>query len=246
VVQAAYMTTRGPGFKFALSSTASLGGHSFSFSGEGSIDEGGLQGGMSLQVGGEAVTEIIKNPYVYVKVPGAGGAAFGGATGWVKANIDTFSQALGASESLGGNTTEPTQLLNLLKATGQVTTLGSQSVRGVATTHYHALVDFGRIAATAAPGLRAADERFAQQLERLTGSNSLPIDVWVDASQRVRRFSTQLQMCTPQGTLAESVTMELFDYGPQPDVLVPAASEVTDITGNLESQISHTLAQLTC
>ena len=246
LAQVAYVTTQAPGFKFELTVTGSVGGQSFTFGGAGSMDERDLEGTMSLQIAGETLREIIKNPYIYVSVPSDASTAIAGGKAWVRANINTFGEALGASTPVGANTTEPTQMLSLLKAGGQVTTLGEQSVRGVATTHYHALVDFSRLVSVAAPNRRAATERYADELKRITGSSSLPIDVWVDARQRVRRFSTQLQICTPQGSLVESITMNLYDYGRQPTVIAPAPSEVTDVTSELSSRTSQVLAQLSC
>jgi len=246
LTQAAYVTTQAPGFKFELTMTGSVGGRSFTFGGEGSIDERDLEGTISMQIEGETLTEIIKNPYVYIHVPSSASTAVTGGARWLEADIDTYGEALGAGSPLGADTTEPRQLLSFLKAAGQVRRLGEQSVRGVATTHYHALVDFSRYASRVAPSRRHATERYADELERITGSSSLPIDVWVDARQRVRRVSTRLQICTPQGPLAESMTMNLYGYGRQPAVLAPAASEVTDITSQLTSRTLQAMAQLGC
>ena len=246
VAQAGYVTRQAPGFKFELTISGSDGGGSFTFGGEGSIDERDLEGTMSMQIAGESVRELIKNPYIYVEIPAIGSAELAGAKRWVRTNIDAYTQALGASPPFGATTTGPTQLLSLLKAAGQVTTLGEQSVRGVISTHYHALVDFSRYSSMVTPSLRAAMQRYAAELTRITGSSTLPIDVWVDAHQRVRRFSTQLQICTPQGALAETVAMDLYDYGPQPAVVAPAPSEVTDITSQLTSRSSQVLQQLGC
>jgi hypothetical protein len=245
LAQVAYVTAQAPGFKFELTMNGSLGQQSFTIGAEGSMDERSREGTMQLQVAGQTLTEIIKNPYVYVSVP-SGGAALSAGKPWLRANLNTFGQAFGASSSLGSNTTGPTQMLSLLKAGGQVSTVGEQNIRGVRTTHYHALVDFSRYASVVPAGSRAATERSAAELERMTGSDSLPIDVWVDSGQRVRRVSTQLRLCTAQGPLTESLTMDLFDYGAQPPVSAPAPGEASDISGMLAGQASQALKQLSC
>lgn len=245
LAQVAYVTAQAPGFKFQLTMNGSLGAQSFTIGAEGSMDERRGEGTMQMQVAGQTLTEIIKNPYMYVSVPN-GGAALSGGKPWLRADLNTFGQTFGTSSSLGANTTGPTQVLSLLKAGGQVTTVGEQNVGGVRTTHYHALVDFSRYASIVPAGSRAATERYAAELERVTGSDLLPIDVWVDSGQRVRRLSTELRLCTPEGPLTESMTMDLFDYGPQPAVSAPTPAEATDISGLFAGQASQALRQLSC
>lgn len=245
LAQVAYVTGQAPGFKFQLTMNGSLGEQRFTIGAEGSMDERRGEGTMQMQVAGQTLTEIIKNPYMYVSVPNAGAALSGGKP-WLRVNLSSFGQVFGTSSSLGANTTGPTQMLSLLKAGGRVRTVGAQNVRGVRTTHYHALVDFSRYASIVPAGSRAATERYAAELERVTGSDLLPIDVWVDSGQRVRRVSTQLRLCTPQGPLTESMTMDLFGYGPQPAVSAPTPAEATDVSSLLAGQASQALKQLSC
>jgi hypothetical protein len=246
VTEAAYVTTRGPGFKFALTISASVGGHSFTFGGEGALDERHLQGTISMKINGNTLNEITKYPYIYVQVPSTGNAGLAAGKPWVRANINVYSQALGAGSPIGANSSGPSQILNLLKASAKIMKLDSQTIRGVETTHYHALVDLSRYAAIAKAALRASAQKSAALLKRMTGSSSLPIEVWVDAQQRVRRMSMQFQACTKEGKLNESMSMDLYDYGRQSAVLPPPESQVTDITGKLESQVSQSLQQLGC
>jgi hypothetical protein len=164
----------------------------------------------------------------------------------VRANLDVYSQAFGAKEPLTGNGFVSKQMLGFLKTTGQVTDLGTDTVRGAATRRYHALVDLHRYAATAAPSLRTGAKRYAELLQRVTGSASLPMDVWIDGRQQVRRVFMQLPVCTPEGKLTFSINLELYDFGPQPAVLAPPDAEVTDITEKLKSRVSQGLQQLSC
>jgi hypothetical protein len=247
VVRAAYVTAREPGYRFDLTFDMSFAGHSVTISGTGSIDERDQQGTMSIQAGGQTLTVLLQKPYIYTQVPAGSATSVTHGKRWLRANVDVYSRALGGSNPFGSSDVGAKQMLGFLKSSGQVSDLGSQTIGGVATTRYHALVDFGRYAATVAPAQRAAAQRYADTLQRITGRSSLPIDVWVDAQQRVRRISVQMQMCTKQGRLNESMTMNLYDYGHQPAVgKPPPASEVTDITGELRSQISKGLSQLAC
>jgi len=96
-------------------------------------------------------------------------------------------------------------------------TVGAETVRGVTTVRYHALVDFERYAATSHSGAQA--RRYAATLRRLTGSSTLPIDVWVDAQQRIRRLSTSVSACSPEGRVSTRIALDIFDFGAR--VVVP-------------------------
>ena len=80
-----------------------------------------------------------------------------GAEPWVRANYATYNESSSATLGTGGS--DPILTINFLKATGRVTTVGTQSVNGVATTHYHGLVDSNRIAATVPPSRRPAAQQ---------------------------------------------------------------------------------------
>jgi hypothetical protein len=241
LARAAYVTSQAPGFQYSVSIAGTFAEHSFSVEGEGAIDERTLEGSASMTVEGQKLTEVIKNPYAYIRLPPVAGAAIADGKPWVRANLDAYTQALGAPSPFQGDTGRPAQTLSVLDSGGHVTKVGSEDVRGVASTHYRALLDVAHVDSAAAP---AAARRYAEALDKLTGASSLPVDVWVDAQGRVRRFSLGLQAHTPVGAVDETVSMELFDFGPQPQVVVPAESEVTDITGAVASQASSALQQL--
>ncbi len=246
VERAAYVTSSGPGYRFTLNSRASVAGRTASFTAQGSIDERLHQGTLTMRLGSVNVSEIESGPYIYVRVPETGGSLSAGTRPWVRADIYTFTQALSGSNPIAGDTSSPTQLLQILRAGGTVSTVGREGVRGVATTRYHALVDFERYASTVAASQRAGAQAYASELRRITGSSTLPVDVWVDDAQRIRRFETELRLCTPQGTLTDAISMDLYDYGPQPLVAAPDPSQATDITQALKARVSQTLAQLSC
>jgi hypothetical protein len=246
VTQAAYVTTLSPGYKFDMTLSTSSGTHNFTFTGTGALDEHDGRGQMSLHVKGKTLTELIDNPYIYLHAPSAASTASSGAKPWVRADLDTYTQALGASSPFGGSATGPTEMLKFLKAAGQVIVVGQESVRGVPTTHYHATVDFSRYSSAVAPALRAGAKREAALLERVTGSTSLPMDVWVDSHSRVRRLSLAMKICTAEGKLTESMTMSMYDYSRQTLELPPPASQATDITKELKAQATQGLQQLGC
>jgi hypothetical protein len=240
------VTSRAPGFEFSTSISGALGEQSFSIDAEGTMNERTLEGTLSMDVGGHKLSELIKNPYIYVGLPAGASSSVTGGKAWIKANLTGYTQALGEPSPFENEDGRPAQTLTMLDASGNATTVGSEDVRGVATTHYHALVDLARYADDAPPAQRASLQRYAQSFEQITGSSSLPVDVWVDAQGRVRRFSMAIQACTSHGTLHETVSMDLYDFGPQPAVQVPGESEVTDLSSTLDNQAAQVRAQLGC
>lgn len=247
VTRAAYTTDQVPGYKFDIDVSAKLNGKSASFGGSGAISEKGSQGSLSMEVDGKSLTEIIDKPYVYIKVPSDSETSVTHGKPWIRANIDVFSDTLGGG-SFSSSSADPTQTLNFLKSAGTVTRIGSEAVRGAPATHYHAVIDLARYASAAAPSERAAAKRYTESFTRISGSSTLPMDVWIDAQGRVSRMMFTLSICGPGGSrLRESLSMELYDYGSQqPVVQTPSSTEVTDITASLKAEVAKGLEQLSC
>jgi hypothetical protein len=239
LTQAAYVTTLSPGYKFDMTLSTTLGEHNFRFTGAGALDEHDGRGQMSLQIKGKKITELADAPYIYLREPSGGKP-------WVRADLNAYSEALGANSPFGASATGPTEMLKFLKAAGQVTMVGQESIDGVPTTHYHAVIDLAHLSSAVPPSQRAGAARSAALLERVTGSSSLPMDVWIDRRDRVRRFDTTMQLCTQEGKLTESTTMDFYDFGRQTLELPPPASQTTDITKKLKAEASKGLQQLGC
>ncbi len=244
VTRAAYATDRVPGYKFAIETTTEVGGKSIAVEGTGSINDRGSEGAASLQFDGKTINEVIEKPFLYVSVPSGANTRTTKGKPWVRADLSTFSQPYG-SASIGPSSSNPTEVLSYLQSAGTVTRVGSEEVRGVASTHYHALIDLARFALAAPAGQRVAAQRVGQMLERVTGAKTLPMDVWIGGG-RIARVSLAFSLCSSEGRVHESISTDLYDYGRQPVVTPPAASEVTDIAAELKSEVTKSLAQLGC
>jgi hypothetical protein len=244
VTRAAYATDQVPGYKFSLTVDTQLAGDSSTVEGGGAINDRGSEGTASLQAAGKTIDEVIAKPYLYVSVPDAGDTSVTHGKRWVRADLSTFSQSYG-SGSFGGGSSNPTEVLSYLKAAGTVTRAGEEQVRGVTSTHYHALIDLAHFADSAPADQRATLRRAGKLLERITGAKTLPMDVWIGAG-RITRIGLALSFCTSQGRLQETLSMDLYDYGRQAVVSPPPASQVTDIGAKLKSEIAKSLAQLGC
>ena len=217
-----------------------LGGRRVAATGTGTIDRTGREGTFTEQSNGQTVTLLFKWPYVYAPLSTAEAVwqlSDRGAKPWVRADYATYDESSNVALGTGG--TDPIPTINFLKATGRLTTVGKQSVNGVATTHYHAFVDSNRIAAAVSPPLRPVARENAQTLQRLTGTTTFPIDVWVDAQQHVRRIAFRLQTCVPGYKFDESVTFTILRYANQPPVRVPPRAELTDVTDLVKAKASQ-------
>jgi hypothetical protein len=135
------------------------------------------------------------------------------------ADIQSFAKGSDPREALG----------YLRSISGDLTRLGTEDVRGVPTTHYFAAVDWQKALAQAAK--EAGQQGFLAQLQNMPGAvASVPVDVWVDADNLVRRMTMSFVFPSPdQSQQAKaSLEMELFDYGEPVTVEAPNAADVVD------------------
>lgn len=174
--------------------------------------------------------EVIQNgDTVYVRTPLLDGKLPAGKT-WVEGKAkDLATQGgsqLGQFGSLAG--TDPRDAFAYLKAvSGSIETVGGESVRGVDTTHYRATIDPAKIEsmlpAEQRQGLGSLDGLLGQ-----AGLGAIPLDVWIDAEQRVRKLELSLALGSGDQAAGAHLTMELYDYGQPLDVSLPPAGQVVD------------------
>jgi hypothetical protein len=122
-----------------------------------------------------------------------------------------------------------------------VTRVGTERVHGVQTTHYRATVDYERYASKVQSAKRAAARASVAAIERLTGSDSQVVDVWVDAQHRVRREELTVHECLPgvSGTTQTHLKMEFFDFAVQAIPSPPPSSEVANLTSYIAGKVKH-------
>jgi hypothetical protein len=241
VTRAAYVTGQTPGFRVAMAVSVGGLGQSATTTANGSFTLPGPRGQMTMTLAGHQLEQVMAWPMVYVHV--AGHTLHG--KPWVSVDAQRAVESLGLSVS-PGQSVNPTEALRYLRASSTVTRVGSEAVRGVRTTHYHAVADLQKYASLASASERGQAAQGVRLLERLTGQSTLPLEAWIDEQGRVRRVKLALPVCTPAGKLSTSISFELFDFGLQRPVKVPAASEVTDITEEAAAKASQALQNLHC
>jgi hypothetical protein len=166
--------------------------------------------------------EIYKGSDLYV-----GSSLFAGElpTGakWMKIDMSRVGQAAGLNPSqLLNGESNPAEILQYLKASGAtVAKVGSQRIRGVPTTQYSATINIEKAGAALGGVANGAAQKAISKL----GVSDLPVDVWIDSHDLVRRIEVTLSTPAAAGHLQVEINIELFDFGATPTVTTPAPSE---------------------
>lgn len=177
-------------------------------------------------VGSGPVEVLTKGTVAYVKMGGLG-ELLGGKAKWIK--IDASKMASAGTPATGalGDTPDTAALLELLEQQADsFTEVGPESVRGVDTTRYSAVIDLARVVRENAaqlddPSLGDARDKL-DQLE----ASTVTVDVWVDADDVVRK----VVISTPTAEGTATITVELYDFGAPVDVAIPDEADTIDIT----------------
>jgi hypothetical protein len=171
---------------------------------------------------GGSATIVYDGRVMYMKMPALTNV-LPGSKPWVKVDLAAAAKSLGVD--LGSfKAADPKQGLQQLLASSDAKKVGTDTIDGVETTHYRAVVDIAN-AAKLPPAQRQALRQYLKEM-----SGRAPVDVWIDADGHVRRESTNFDYGTGLQHAQTSVTMNFSDFGAPVDVTVPAAGDVTDIT----------------
>jgi hypothetical protein len=132
----------------------------------------------------------------------------------------------------------------MLKAvSGSIEAVGTDELRGVETSHYKATIDTAKVEQLVPEAQRQALGGLGQ-----SGSAKIPIDVWIDADQRIRKLAIDLAAIDQEsppagpsgssgaplfslgagGTIEGSLVLEVYDYGKALDLELPPADQVAD------------------
>ena len=235
-------TTDTGGVRMSLEQTMTAAGQgSIPVSAEGRFDTKRQRGEMTMSMdtsslagGGEAVQQrmIFDGTTFYMRSPLFEHILPAGKR-WLRIDLATIGKQAGFDLGALVNSSasqDPTQMLAYLKAaSGDVKRVGSETVRGVETTHYKATIDFRKVPDSAPKDQRAAVRRSIEQLIELSGTSTAPIEVWIGEDDLARRIVTT----TTAGTAAQRIKLrqriELYDFGTKVDVAIPPASAVLDM-----------------
>jgi LppX_LprAFG lipoprotein len=130
---------------------------------------------------------------------------------WVKIDLTDTSNPVGSMLSQITDTVGPGQITDLLKGLSTVTTVGPETVDGVATTHYKVSVDTSKLGSTL--GLDPS------QLDGAALPKTVTYDVWLDSASRPVKLS--------MATTAFSLDLHFSKWGEPVHVVAPPASQVS-------------------
>ena len=151
---------------------------------------------------------------------------------WIKGDLKELAAAGGSGLGQWGSFAgmDPQDAFSYLKAvSGSIETVGGETVREAETTHYRATIDLAKLTKLVPPDQRQGLGSFATVLGQ-AGLKEIPLDVWLDMEQRVRKLEVAFELEAP-GTSKKArtaMTMELYGYGEPLEVSLPPAGEVVD------------------
>jgi hypothetical protein len=215
----------------SIAGTASFGDQTMTLSGDGMSNLAANQGSMRMRVtaaGKTSELEMVYDGLVFYMTSELFRDALPGGAKWMKLDLKKSSAALGLDTS-SFETANPAGTLESLRASGKVTKVGQDLVRGVSTTHYRVIVD---------PSKVKGSSKVAQAYDL----ESTPIDVWIDAQSRVRRTKIGYSY-TPSGQdrISQEFTIDMYRYGAPVTIEIPAENDVFDATDVASQQIQKDL-----
>jgi hypothetical protein len=241
-------TTAEGGMRMSIEQTMSLGSQgTIPARGEGSFDNksrrgemtlsmdvSNLPGGGALDGGGGAVQQhmVFDGSTFYMRSP-AFDAVLPSGKRWLKFDLARAGKEIGVDFStlMQGANSDPTQTLQYLKAAGgDVKRVGTETVRGTSTTHYRTTVDFEKVPDGAPAGERAAMRKSIQQIIKLSGTKTVPIDVWVGDDGIARRIVSSYGSNIGGERTTIKQRIEMYDFGAKIDVKIPPDDETFDFS----------------
>jgi hypothetical protein len=246
VAEAATKTTEAGSSRIEFTMAMEAEGRSFTMRGDGVFDYTSPRGRMTLDLG--ALSEVaggalgngrlelvLDGSAYYMKFPEAMQLI---GKQWLKIDLEEVGELTGADlGALQQANQNPAQLMQFLRgASDDIEELGKEEVRGVETTHYRATVDLEEAAEQGAEIGELSDEMREQlqaEIERMkaqTGLETLPVDVWVDEENLLRRMQMDVSFAVEGEQVGMDTTMDFFDFGVDVRVAPPPAEQTIDIT----------------
>ncbi|MEA2155508.1 MAG: hypothetical protein QOE11_1648 [Solirubrobacteraceae bacterium] len=237
-------TTAKGGVRMSMDQTTSLGsGGSIPISAVGLFDSKSKRGEMTMTMdlssvpGGESLPSGANKQHVildgfkfYMSSPLFASELPAGKK-WLKIDLAKIGKSVGIDFNAltRGAGQDPTQALQYLKAaSGDVTKVGTETVRGASTTRYKATIDFDKVADAAPAGQRDAIRRSMKQITKLAGTSTAPMEVWIGDDGTVRRMTDKIATNIGGRHSTTTQRIELYDFGTKVDVKIPSASETVD------------------
>ncbi len=248
LARAADVSTKVAGFKLVMTLQENLpGAGSISMNGSGSF-QNSHSGSMNLDLsvpqaaaiglGHMQMSIVLANGTMYMKMPAALASKLPGGKQWMSIDLAQVMKLGGGGAGLSSLTSsdsqmsDPTQYFTWLRAVsaGSIESLGTATIDGVQTTHYHADVDISKLTGAVPAAQRPAIQKLMSQLSKISSTSALPIDVWIDSSDFVRQIVLTENLMIKGHAGSVAVQEDFPEYGPQPAPPIPPADQTMDLS----------------
>jgi hypothetical protein len=135
-----------------------------------------------------ALDEVMDGTTLYTKPSKNSPTRIPDGKSWLKLDLDKSTG--GALSDAFKENSDPTSQLKLLSELGNPKVVGKETIDATATTHYHAELDYRKLATSGPPKLRKGAELALKGL----ANPVVPVDVWIDDHNRVRREQLKLSV----------------------------------------------------
>jgi hypothetical protein len=241
IERAAYFSSSGPGYQIALKVTGTAAGHAVNVTGSGAFNQAAHAGRLTMNVRLPAlgsqnlrIDSVILGTGVYLRLPASLAGEIPGGKPWLELNLSDLGKNAGIQglSSLADSPGEsPAHVVQLLHSasTGNVQSLGRQTIEGVSTTGSRATIDLSKVADALPARERPTASSAIASIETLTGLRYLPVTAWVDSSGRARRIVLSETGRVEGQAFSENVQLDFVKYGSEPVPAAPPAHDVTNI-----------------
>src|SRR3954471_15249062 len=184
---------------------------------------------LKMSAAGQEISfdEVMDGTTMYMKLPKEAMAGVPGGKSWIKLDLDKASG--GAISGAMNASQDPASQLKLLSVLTDAKEVGKDKVGGEQTTHYHGDLDYNKVAKSGPRELRKA----AELALKVTADATVPVDVWIDDSGRVRQQRLVLNTKAVAGSPAQKQTMTIgyTDFGVDASAIkAPSDSDAYDAT----------------
>lgn len=141
---------------------------------------------------------------------------------WIGIPISKLDKASGgslASMLAGIKQQDPLSVARMLAASKDVTSMGTETIDGVPTTHLHGTFSYRQALATLPSQMRTMEQQYAKAM----GAGKITFDLWVDAQNLPRQIVETYDMA-PLGHV--TMTVHFTSFNQPVSITAPPASEV--------------------
>lgn len=226
---AADNTQAASSMSFDLNAKISAAGHDLEMTGHGVASTDAKYGQVTLEMGMlGSIEERVTPDGFYLNIGTLGADELPDGKHWVFMSYDAMKEQLGTDirELIDqSKQNSPQQGLEYLRAAGDVTEVGPDTVGGASATHYTVQIDYAKYAAehldSASPELR----------EKIAKLGELPADVWIDGQDRIvkMRYVIDAGAFGAKSGRVE-MTMEITGFDVPVDVQPPPADDTVDFS----------------